>query len=99
MIGIPANARVWIASGVTYLRHAFTRLGALVQAKLEKVPFRVMFVAKRLERGHFVWPQATSGTVALTRAKRRCANCRKQYSGGVGRYNCRPARRHCLRRA
>jgi transposase len=25
--------------------------------------------AKRLERGRFVWPQATSGTVSLTRAR------------------------------
>ena len=25
--------------------------------------------AKRLERGRFVWPQATSGTVSLTRAQ------------------------------
>lgn len=25
--------------------------------------------AKRLERGHFVWPQATSGTVALSAAQ------------------------------
>lgn len=25
--------------------------------------------AKRLERGHFVWPQATGGTVSLTRAQ------------------------------
>lgn len=25
--------------------------------------------AKRLERGRFVWPQATSGTVALTKAQ------------------------------
>ncbi len=25
--------------------------------------------AKRLERGHFIWPQATSGTVSLTRAQ------------------------------
>ncbi len=25
--------------------------------------------AKRLERGRFVWPQATEGTVALTRAQ------------------------------
>ena len=24
---------------------------------------------KRLERGRFVWPQATSGTVSLTRAQ------------------------------
>ncbi len=26
-------------------------------------------LAKRLERGRFVWPQATSGTVSLTRAQ------------------------------
>ena len=25
--------------------------------------------AKRLERGRFIWPQATSGTVSLTRAQ------------------------------
>ena len=25
--------------------------------------------AKRLERGHFIWPQATSGTVSLSRAQ------------------------------
>jgi transposase len=25
--------------------------------------------AKRLERGHFIWPQAASGTVSLTRAQ------------------------------
>lgn len=26
-------------------------------------------LAKRLERGHFVWPQASSGAVSLTRAQ------------------------------
>ena len=26
-------------------------------------------LAKRLERGHFIWPQATSGSVALTQAQ------------------------------
>ncbi len=26
-------------------------------------------LAKRLERGRFIWPQATSGTVSLTRAQ------------------------------
>ena len=25
--------------------------------------------AKRLERGHFIWPQSTGGTVSLTRAQ------------------------------
>ena len=29
----------------------------------------LMLLAKRLERGRFVWPQATSGTVSLTRAQ------------------------------
>jgi transposase len=28
-----------------------------------------MLLAKRLERGRFVWPQATSGSVALTPAQ------------------------------
>ena len=28
--------------------------------------------AKRLERGRFIWPQATEGTVCLTRAQFRC---------------------------
>jgi len=28
--------------------------------------------AKRLERGHFVWPQAMSGTVSLTQRSYRC---------------------------
>jgi transposase len=30
---------------------------------------RLCLLAKRLERGRFVWPQATSGTVSLTRAQ------------------------------
>jgi len=35
--------------------------------------------SKRLERGRFVWPQATSGSVALTRAQFRC--CWKALTG------------------
>src|SRR5882724_11515786 len=30
---------------------------------------RLCLFSKRLERGRFVWPQATSGSVALTRAQ------------------------------
>lgn len=38
--------------------------------------------AKRLERGRFVWPQATSGTVSLSRAQSyRC--CWKALTGAV----------------
>jgi transposase len=29
----------------------------------------LMLLAKRLERGRFVWPQATSGSVSLTPAQ------------------------------
>ena len=36
-------------------------------------------LAKRLERGRFVWPQATSGTVSLSRAQYRC--CSKASTG------------------
>jgi transposase len=36
--------------------------------------------AKRLERGRFIWPQATSGTVLLTPAQPRC--CWKGSIGG-----------------
>jgi transposase len=36
-------------------------------------------LAKRLERGRFVWPQATSGTVSLSRAQFSC--CSKGSTG------------------
>ena len=39
--------------------------------------------AKRLERGRFIWPQATSGTVSLRRHSFRC--CWKGSTGG-GRF-------------
>jgi transposase len=39
MIAPPANARVWIAAGVTDLRRGFTGLSALVQTQLEQSPF------------------------------------------------------------
>src|SRR5436309_6774351 len=92
MMALPANARIWIAAGVTDLRRGFTGLSALVETKLEQKPFSgqvfvfrgrrgdlikvlwydgdgLCLFAKRLERGRFVWPQATSGTVSLTRAQ------------------------------
>jgi transposase len=36
-------------------------------------------LAKRLERGRFVWPQAANGSVALTQASWRC--CSKESTG------------------
>jgi transposase len=92
MISFPTGAHIWIAAGVTDLRHGFTGLSAVAQTVLQKEPFSghifvfrgrrgdlvkllwwdgdgLCLFAKRLERGRFVWPQAESGTVSLTRAQ------------------------------
>ena len=55
MIALPAGTRIWIAAGVTDMRRGFHGLSAQVQTGLE--------------RGRFVWPKATGGTVSLTRAQ------------------------------
>ncbi len=84
MIGISAGTQVWIAAGITDMRRGFDGLAAIVQSKLEDNPFRgrqgdrikvlwwssdgLCLLAKQLEHGHFVWPQATSGAVHLTTA-------------------------------
>jgi transposase len=66
MIGLPAGTRVWLAAGVTDMHCGFNGLAARVQAALEQDPFSGhVFVF----RGHFVWPQATSGSVALSLAQ------------------------------
>ena len=39
MIAPPANARIWIAAGVTDLRRGFGGLSALVQTALEQDPY------------------------------------------------------------
>jgi transposase len=92
MISPPAEARIWIAAGVTDLRRGFIGLSAAVQTILERdlygghvFVFRgrrgdlikllwwdgdgLCLFAKRLERGRFIWPQAESGSVSLTRAQ------------------------------
>ena len=56
MIGLPSGTRVWIVAGHTDMRKWFDGQG-------------LMLLAKRLERGRFVWPQATSGSVSLTPAQ------------------------------
>jgi transposase len=38
-------------------------------------------LTKRLERGRFVWPQADSGSVALSVASRSCRCCSKASTG------------------
>ena len=92
MIGLPTGTRVWLAAGVTDMRHGMNGLAALVQTTLAENPFSghvfvfrgrrgdlvkllwwsgdgMCLFAKRLERGRFVWPQATSGSVSLTPAQ------------------------------
>lgn len=92
MIGAPANARVWLAAGVTDLRKGFDGLAALVKTTLAEDPFSghlfafrgrrgdrlkvlwwdgdgLCLFVKRLERGKFVWPRATSGVVSLSPAQ------------------------------
>src|SRR5262249_55124042 len=54
-----------------FFRHAFLfprRRGGLIQVFLGGSDGLCLF-AKRLERGRFIWPQAESGTVSLTRAQ------------------------------
>jgi transposase len=92
MIGPQAQARIWLACGVTDMRRGMSTLAAQVQQKLASDPFSghvfvfrgrrgdlvkllwwdgdgLCLFIKRLERGRFVWPQATEGTVHLSRAE------------------------------
>lgn len=92
MIGLPAETRVWLATGLTDMRRGFDGLAALVQSALTQDPFSghvfvfrgkrgdiikllwwdgqgMCLLAKRLEKGRFIWPQAQSGSVALTPAQ------------------------------
>src|SRR6202035_2372340 len=85
MIGLPTGTRIWIAAGVTGLsgmvqtalqENPFSgqvfvfrgRRGDLIKVLWFDGDVLCLF-AKRLERGRFIWPQATSGTVALTTAQ------------------------------
>lgn len=92
MIGPSANARVWLAAGVTDLRKGFDGLAALIKTTLAEDPYcghlfafrgrrgdrlkllwwdgdGLCLFVKRLERGKFVWPRATSGVVSLSPAQ------------------------------
>jgi transposase len=69
MIPVPANVRVWLASGVTDMRKGMNGLSLLVQEGFGRDPHAgdlfvlwhdgigLSLYAKRLERGRFIWPQ------------------------------------------
>ena len=90
MIGLPVGTRIWIAAGVTYMRRGFHGLSAQVQMVLVLWfdDDGLCLLAKRLERGRFVWPQASSGTVCHSehaKAKRFITKCTEEPLL-VGRY-------------
>jgi transposase len=84
MFGPPSGTRVYLACGVTDMRRGFDRLAAQDPYSGAVFCFRgrrgdllkilvwdgqgLVLIAKRLEKGRFVWPQATSGVVSLTPA-------------------------------
>lgn len=51
MIGLPANTRIWIAAGVTYMRAGFNGLAAKVQTVLERDPYSGHIFVFRGRRG------------------------------------------------
>jgi transposase len=54
MIAAPANARIWIAAGVTDLRRGFGGLSALVQTALEQDPYAGHVFVFRGRRGDLI---------------------------------------------
>jgi transposase len=109
MIGLPAEMRVWLASGATDMRRGFDGLALLVQETLKRDPhcghlfvFRgkrgglikvlwhdgqgLCLLAKRLERGRFVWPRTEGEAVTITAAqlgywKASTGGCRSGHGG------------------
>jgi transposase len=54
MMAPPANARIWIAAGVTDLRRGFGGLSALVQTALEQDPYAGHVFVFRGRRGDLI---------------------------------------------
>jgi transposase len=81
MIPIPSGVRVWIATGHTDMRRGMQGLALTVQQSLKRDPhagdlyiFRhdgigLSLYAKRLDRGKFIWPSASSGAVSISAAQ------------------------------
>lgn len=76
MIGLPSGTRVWLVAGHTDMRkgfdgHVFVFRGR--RGDIIKVLWfdgqGLMLLAKRLDRGRFVWPQAVDGRIALSAAQ------------------------------
>jgi transposase len=71
MMELPAGMRIWIMPRVTFSGQVFIFRGK--RGDLIKVLWfdgdGLCLFAKRLERGRFIWPQATSETVSLTPAQ------------------------------
>ena len=69
MISLPAGTRIAITKERYRLMFVFRgRRGDIVKV-LWFDGDGLCLLAKRLERGRFVWPHATSGTVSLSRAQ------------------------------
>ena len=82
MIAIPSSVRVWLAAGHTDMRRGMQGLALQVQEGLRRDPHAgkrgdlvkiiwhdglgLSLYAKRLDRGRFIWPVTTSGSVSLT---------------------------------
>ena len=67
MIGLPNGTRIWLAAGVTE-RLLRGRRGDLIKLLWWDGDGLCLF-AKRLERGRFIWPQASEGSVHLSGAQ------------------------------
>jgi len=73
VIGLPAGTRVWLAALAAnpFDGHVFVFRGR--RGDLLKVLWfdgqGLLLLAKRLERGRFIWPQASDGRVMLTTAQ------------------------------
>ena len=84
MIPIASGVRVWIATGHTDMRRGMNSLAVLVQEAFRRDPhggdlyvikilwhdgLGMSLYAKRLERGHFLWPSSADGVVTITPAQ------------------------------
>ncbi len=63
MIPVLADAKIWLAAGVTDMRRGFNGLAAQTDGQ------GACLFTKRLERGRFVWPTASEGKINLSRAQ------------------------------